>query len=229
MAFFLVVQKLYEQAGRDRRLVYINVVTSIRTSSRTFDELLQIAPWNDPTHTEFIVETTQQRFQQFQDGRLFLFHDGQRNEPRFQHNQTLNEEGSWLDPTDDTTTWRVNVPIPDDRFIVRIFAPPDTHVARMDLDENTGPASQDLQIMQLRLFEANGTPSTTNAQNQRTEIAGRLMIFDFTAGVTDFFIDRTAVGRVTFPSNERFRLDGPNGEKEFVSNVFGRSLRAPPE
>lgn len=226
--FFVTVVKAYGNAGRNLNKTYVNVVRDARSFVGTSAELVALLPWSNPAFSEFVVEVTEQQFKDFKNKVTPLFHDAQGNEPRFQYNQTTQEFGSWLDPEDDATTWQAGVVIPDDRLIVRIYDGPSlpaNHVALIELDENTGPASQDFKTMNLKLFNSDDTPSATNTQNQKTLIANRLMIFDFTNGESDFLIDKRAVGTIRFESGTNFRVIGPAGEKEFIAKIYGRSLR----
>lgn len=227
-SFFQTVTKSYSGAGRNQDLIYINVITSARAFSGTFQELLLLPPWNDPAFAEFIIEISETEFQDIQSGIVTLFHDGLVNLPKFQRNVTLNETGSWVDPTDDTSTWQVGVVIPDDREILNMFngnpQGAGVHIASIDLEENEG--GQSLVRIDMRLFDSNGTQSTSDEQGVRLNIGGKLFTFDFTNGDTNFDIDTSAVGIATFASNHAFRVVGPGGEKQFISNVFGRTLRA---
>lgn len=76
----------------------------------------------------------------------------------------------------------------------------------------------------MKLFDANDVPSATNAQNQQTTIGGKLMIFDFTAGVTTFSVSTDKAGTVQFSSDTRYRAIHPSGEKSITYRIFGRIL-----
>ena len=226
-SFFLVVQKSFPNAGRNLNLTYVNVVTGARSDGRTFANLILLAPWNDPQFPEFIVEITEQEFDDIQSGVIPLFSDGISSQPRFQQRVTgtgsTSELGSWSDPTDNTSTWQPNTPISDDRWILRTYdADPLTtgvQIASDQLEEGTGR-----KVYFLRLFNQNDVPSNTNAQNQLTIVGNIKMIFDFTAGVTTFGVPTNAPGETTFPSNHFYRQTGPAGEKEFKVEVFGRDI-----
>lgn len=232
MAFFAVVRKLYTNASRDLDLTYVNVVQDIRERAGTFAELAALAPWNDPTATDFAIELTQAEHDALKGN---LFHDNRGNLPLWQQENTgtgtTKAFGSFADPTSLVSAFTVDVPLIDDRWIVRIGdgdpATPANHLASLDLDElqNSGGQTGGRYLLNLRLYTNADVQSTTNVQNAKTEIAGKQFIFDFTSGLTDFLVDTTLAGSVFFPSNHRYRVIGPTGEKEFIANIFGRVLR----
>ncbi len=227
-AWFAVVQRVWPHAaGRDKDKTYVHIIQGARTYGGTFAELILLAPWNDPTINDYIIEITEAEHSSIQNGSFPLLWDGNANLPKWQWNTSTVERGSWSDPEDDTSTWTAGVPIPDDRWIVRIFDrtpghPQAVQIGTEDMDED--PA----QIERfLKLFNPDDTPNGTNAQNQKTEIADKRMIFDFTAGEANFFVDPSAVGAIDFPTNGTYRVIGPAGENFYRANIFGRVLRAP--
>ena len=115
----------------------------------------------------------------------------------------------------------------DDRWIVRLYDDdPGTtgvHIAALDVDEGSDAGEKTIY---LKLFNADGSASTTNAQNQQTEIAGKLMIFDFTNGLTTFGLNTNSIGTARFGSSSRYRVVGPAAEKGVRFRVFGRTLTA---
>lgn len=228
-SFFAVIQKVYSHpGGRDRNKSYVQVLQGARTFGGTFAELLNLAPWNDPTSNDYAIEITQAEHTAILNG-SFPLTWGTPNLPKWQWNTVTSERGSWSDPEDNTSTWQLNVPIPDDRWIVRIYDidptnPAAVHLASEELDEDVTDV-----VRFLKLFNSDDTPNGTNAQNQKTSIAGHRMIFDFTAGVTSFSISRTRVGIIDFPTNHEYRVMGPGGEASYVAQIFGRILRPPVE
>lgn len=137
--------------------------------------------------------------------------------------------GSWTDPTDDQTTWQAATSIDDDRWIVRLYNVDPTaenetwlkanNIASEELDEGTTPV-----VRWMKLFTAADTPTTTNAQNQRTHIADKLMDFDFSNGFATFNVSIAKAGRISFPSNHQYRIIGPTGEKVVSWDIFGKTL-----
>jgi len=226
VSFYLVVQKSFPNAGRNLNQTYVNVVTGARSDGRAFASLILLAPWNDPQFPEFIVEITEQEYDDIQSGVTPLINDVI-NQPRLQQRVTgtgsTTELGSWSDPTDDTTTWQANITIPDDRWILRTYdADPLTTGVQIASDQLSEGAGR--QVYFLRLFNQNDVPSNTNAQNQLTIVGSIKMIFDFTAGITTFGVSTDIPGEATFPSNHFYRQIGPAGEKEFKVEVFGRDI-----
>lgn len=232
MAFFAVVQKSRPSQGRDQDQTYVNVVTDVRERAGTFAELSALAPWNDPTASDFAIEITQQ---EHTDLRGDLFHDGLPNLPKWQQQNTgtgtTKAFGNFADPTNIGSTFTVDTGLADDRWIVRIGdgdpATPANHIATLDLDEdqNSGGQTGGRYLLNLRLYTNQDVQSGTNVQNAKTLIGGKNFIFDFTSGLTDFLVDTTRAGTVQFPSNHRYRVVGPNGEKSVIITIFGRVLR----
>ena len=154
-------------------------------------------------------------------------HWGTATLPKWQWNTGTSERGSWLDPEDDTSAWQNNVAIPDDRWIVRIYDrdpgdPAAIHLGTEEFDEDVTNVTR-----WLKLFNSDDTPNGTNAQNQKTDIAGKHMIFDFTNGETTFEVARNGAGNIEFGTSPKYRIIGPAGETSYRAMIFGRVLRAP--
>lgn len=139
------------------------------------------------------------------------------------------ELGSWIDPEDDGTAWTTTA-IPDNRFIIRLYqeAATTTHIASEEFDEGAAGATIERFI---KLFDETDTLVSTNAGNQRTEIGGKLIDFDFgssdglSAGVARIKFGIDVAGRGEWHSNHRYRLVGPFSETSYVWQVFGKVLR----
>ena len=233
-AYCVIVERVRTNQGRNKNQDYVNVLASQRALNgvSTVAEWLLANPghpWNDSQLNEFIVEVTLAEFNAINDGTNPLFHDGNGNLPRWQQ-QTAGSGsakafGSFADPTNDASTFTLDVPLEDTRWIVRIYdGDPLTsgiHVATEEFDE---AAAGTTVSRNLRLFNSDDTPSGTNAQNQRTEIGGKLMDFDFTSGIAPFNVAVDRAGTGFFPSNSRYRVIGPSGEKEYIWQVFGKTI-----
>lgn len=131
-ALFAVVRRFYENAGRDEDETWINVIYDVRTDGRDFATLITLEPWSfgeghqhwlDKGYYDFIVELTQNQYNQAQANGLY--HDGNANLPMYQQQNTgsgaTTSLGSWADPEDDLTAWNAITPIPDPRWILRIY------------------------------------------------------------------------------------------------------------
>ncbi len=215
VAWYAVGVSSYENAGRNSNQTYVNVIRAVQPSDVPFASLPP-APAG-----EFFVEITQVQFDAIKlEG---VFYEGYGNLPRWQSD--LTDLGSYADPTDSGTTFTADVQVSDPRWIIRIYnnslRRAQDHIAAEDLDEDDVSPSV---TRYLRLFNADDTQSTTNAQDQRTEIGGKLMIFDFTNGDTDFNVALNQTGEIVFPSNGRYRIVGPGGENEVRWQIFGRTL-----
>jgi hypothetical protein len=184
-------------------------------------------PWSDPGFREFIVDITEQQAGDINGGTNPLFHDGLGSLPRWQQqtdgSASTYSPGSFADPEDDQSAFTADVALIDDRWIVRLYdddpATTGVHTGSVDFDEGTGD-----QTIWLKLFDQDDVPSTTNAQNAKTEIGGKLMIFDFTNGVTTFGVSTDKVGSIRFRSDTRYRAIHPNSEPSIEYRIFGRVL-----
>ena len=229
----VICERIRSGMGRNTNKTYINVLANLRQLAdvdlATWLTNNAAHPWADPAFNEFLIELTEQEYLDFRDDVNPMFSDGQQNQPRWQQQTagsgSAKDFGSWSDPENSGSTWQANVPIPDNRWIIRIYDDDPTtigvHIAEEDLDEEkvTG-----FVVRYLKLFNSNDIPSNTNAQNQKTEIAGKQMIFDFTAGVTTFNVSTMVPGLINFPSNHEYRVVGPSGEKAVMWRIFGRTL-----
>ncbi len=228
-SYFAVVQKVYRRpSGRERDKTYVHIIQGARTFGGTFQELLLLAPWNDSTDNSYIIEITEAEFNAIQND-SFPLTWGTGNLPKWQWNLATVERGSWIDPEDDTSTWQLDVPIPDDRWIVRIYDltpghPQAVQLGSEDFDEDVANVTRFL-----KLFNPDDTPNGTNAQDQKTEIAGKQMIFDFSNGEASFEVARDRVGRISFGTDHQYRVVGPAGESSYTAFIYGRVLRAPAE
>ena len=232
MPWVAIVEREKAGCGRNRDKTYINVVSSVRQISESASNFVTNSPdhpWADDAFREFIVDITDQQAEDIRDGTNPLTW-GVSSLPRWQQRNddsgSIYEPGSWADPEDNQSVWSTDT-IPDDRWIVRLYdgdpGASGVHIGSLDLDEDSFAGERTIY---LKLYNQNDAPTTTNAQDQKTEIAGKLMIFDFTSGVTTFGIKTDTVGEVRFPSNHAYRVIGPAGEESVLFRIFGRSLRA---
>lgn len=231
MPHVAIVERLLSGMGRNQNLTYVRVVTNTRAlavDAATFVSQNPTHPWADPVFREFIVDLTDQEAADIEDGTNPLtWNVG--NQPRWQQETdgsgSTKSFGSFADPESAASAFTADVPVPDDRFIVRLYdgdpLGAGVHIASLDLDEGQDAGRK---VINLRLFSQNDVPSGTNAQNQLTEIAGKLMIFDFTAGITTFGVNTNLTGSVSFPSNHQYRVLGPGGEIQVNFRVFGTTL-----
>ncbi len=235
MPWVAICERARVNCGRNRDTTYVNVVSSARQIQESAGDYITnhpAHPWADPAFKEFIVDLTDQQAQDIRDGTNPLAWDDLHSLPRWQQRNdgsgSTYEVGSWADPEDAQSAWQADTAIPDDRWIVRLYdgdpGVSGAHIASLDLDEDSFSGEKTIH---LKLYTAADAPSGTNTQNQQTVIAGKLMVFDFTAGVTTFGIKTTTAGSITFPSNHAYKVIGPAAEDRVEFRIFGRSLEAP--
>ena len=236
MPWVAICDRLRAGMGRDQDKTYINVLKSTRqitSDAATWAAANPSHPWADPGFNEFIVDLTDQQAADINNGVNPLNWDTQNN-PRWQQqfagSGAVPSFGSWADPAVESG-WQADAPIPDDRFIVRIYTDINTtdQVASEEFDEAPGSV-----VRFVKLFNSDDTPSGTNAANQRVDIGGKMIDFDFGssaepprpgAGVARLNFATDVSGRGQWDSNHRYKLTGPAGEKSYVWQVFGKTLR----
>ena len=232
MPWVAICERAHIRAGRNQNKTYVNIPKNTRqivSDAATFVADNPTHPWADPLFHEFIIDLTDQEAQDIRDGVTPLFHSGFQNEPLWQQQVATSAAtkafGSFADPESAASVFTLGTPLDDDRLIIRLYdGDPLTtgvHIAALDLDEGSDAGRK---VINMRLFNPDDTPNLTNAQNQQTEIAGKLMIFDFTAGISDFGVNTNLTGGVDFPSNHRYRIIGPVSEDRVTFRVFGRTL-----
>jgi hypothetical protein len=230
MPWVAIVKRQRINCGRDSNLTYENVIASVRqlkVDAATFVAQNPTHPWSDSEFKEFIVDIPTNEAEAIRSGSAELFHDGRGNLPLWQQatdgSASAYSRGSFADPTDDQSAFTADVPLPDDRWIIRLYDDdPGTvgvHVGSLDFDEGSGN-----QTIYMKLFDQDDVASTTNVQNAKTVIAGKLMIFDFTSGVTTFGVSTDKVGTVSFSDDSKYRAIHPAGEKSITYRIFGRVL-----
>lgn len=230
MAWVAIVQRSRGKCGRDSDKTYENVVYSVRqlkTDAPTFVAQNPAHPWVDPLYREYIVDIPTNVGEAIKSGVQPLFYDGMGNLPLWQNENegsaSAYSPGSFADPEDNQSAFLAGVELGDDRWIIRLYdddpATTGVHVGSLDFDEAPGE-----QTIYMKLFNSDDTPSATNVQDTKTEIGGKLMVFDFTNGVTTFGVSTNQVGVIQFQSDSRYRAIHPNGETRIFYRIFGRTL-----
>ena len=233
MSWVAICERVRSGCGRDQNKSYVNVVQSVRTlkvDATTFVAQNPTHPWADPGFKEFIVDVDDTTGETYHADPGLLIND-HHSLPKYQNETDGSAQpynpGSFADPEDDQSVFSAGVPLADDRWIVRLYDDdPGTtgnHLATLDVDEGSDAGEKTIY---LKLFDENDSPSATNTQNQQTEIAGKLMIFDFTSGLTTFGLNTNSTGTARFGSSSRYRVIGPAAEKNVTFRVFGRTLTA---
>ena len=89
--------------------------------------------------------------------------------------------GSYADPEDAGSVFTVDQELPDDRFLVRILDDATDVANALEDEEFTADPSGVVKTAErfIRVYRPDDTPLNTNAANQRTEIGGKLIDFDF--------------------------------------------------
>lgn len=199
------------------------------------------SPWLDEQYHEYVVELdSEAEFNALSTNGPWW--DDKQNLPRWQqkagNTSSTKELGSYADPTDDQSVWSLGVMVPDDRFILRVYnddpvaEPSAVHIGDEEFDETA--ATEITRYM--RLFDQSDTPINNNSGNQRTDVGGKLMDFDFgsshspaiSAGVTSFKVDISRTGTIWFFSNHKYRFIGPveDEPRYYKAEIYGKVLRA---
>ena len=235
--FYAIIQEERQNCGRNSDLTYHDVLD--RVSSHGAADWATFIAQNPPPPGLHYMQITEAEFHDFRSGEpgtLTTYLDGHGNLPNWAVDRTHVDFptpgslwGSYANPEDRLTAWTRNIPYSDPRWRVRIYANTQRtlHIASEDISED-GPGvhpTTGLLTRYLSLFNVNDTPANVNA-TQTAVVGGHNMIFDFTAGESEFFLQvKEGDGVITFPSNGRYRIVGPNDEKEVTWNIFTRTLR----
>lgn len=254
MALFAKVWKSYPEADRMGNSTYVNVVRSLHdTRPRTWAEDIARSedPWNVPASNEFIIELTEQQYGLL-NASHGMFHDGFINLPKVQQRVAWNggarpptELGSYADPADDASAWsaNVNVPIPDDRFRLRVYdahsggTPTGNPLSAVELIEGVASGRK---LYYMAVFESDDVQVGWNNVRQ-TDIGSRGFSFPFgsshlaaegealDAGVTSFGVPTNDTGVAVLNSSGLYKLYGfVDGQEEplagFTVRIRGRDL-----
>jgi len=231
MGHVAIVQRQRTGCGRNINQTYVNVVSSVREiqgDAATWVANNPDHPWSDPGFNEYIVDLTSGEADTYRND---LGYDGYLNVPKWQ-NETAGTgqpfaPGNFADPTNSGSTFTADVALIDDRWILEPYdgdpGVSGVHIAELDLDEGQSGGSYTIY---LKMYDNAGTPSGTNAQDQKTQVAGRLMAFDFTNGVTTFSVNTNKAGTAVFPTDARWRIVGPSAEGSAVFRIYGTSIEA---
>ena len=251
-AYVGVISRDWINAGRLLNKTYKNVLTRVQSLGDNVNSLAEFLaskpsthPWNDAGSSEFAVELDGKTEYDSLSSTVNLFHQGRQNLPKWQQQGNVSgvtkDFGSFADPEDDQSTFTSGVMLIDYRFILRVYDDDPVangsavHIGSEEFDETVDT----LITRYMRIFNAAGTPLNLNAANQRTEVGGKLMDFDFgsshtpavSAGVTTFQVDISRSGKVQFQSNHSYRFIGPEpaGLSYYEAAIFGKILKAPAE
>jgi hypothetical protein len=224
---FAIIRRQVPGCSRQQDDTYVNVVHDVRSTSGTWEALLTHSVFSDPGSNEFVVQLTEAEYDTLSAPEGLRYSENA-NLPKWQQRVATNgatkEFGSFATPTNAGSAWSTN-PLADDRLIVRIYngnpGSGGVHIASEDLDEETVTG---FVTRHIKLFTAADVASGTNAQNSKVAIAGKNMIFDFTAGVSTVFVSTRLPGVIEFPSNHSYRVVGPSGEKVVRWTIYGRTL-----
>lgn len=251
-AYVARVFRVYEGCSRTLDKAYVNVINGFQSLGQVDDlaEWLTAHPesdWLDDQYNEYVLELTQTQFDNYSVNGPWWDH--RQNLPRWQHNGEATPEtgdtedlGSYADPEDDQTTFTSDAQLIDDRWIFRVFdddpvAEPVSanHIGEEDFDETA--VTEVTRYMQA--FNELDVARTWNMANARTNVAGKLMDFDWgsshspalSAGVTSFKVGLSRTGEVTFFSNHQYRFIGPDegNPEHYKASIYGKVLRASAE
>lgn len=244
-AYVAVITRALANCGRESDEIYVHVVTGYQRlgAVASLAEWLANHPdsdWHNPGYVTYVVELSgEAEFNALSASPIY--HDNRRNLPCWQQQAgdtgSPKAFGSYSDPTSAASAWNLAVQLDDPRFILRVYdddpiANPGTAVWIDEEEFDETPAATVTRYIQL--FSADDLPLSNNSANQRTEVGGRLMDFDFgsshapalSAGVTSFGVDISRTGDVRFGSNHRYRFIGPTTLAHYRAQIFGKILRA---
>lgn len=246
--YVAVIERQRGGCSRNQNLTYVDVVKGFDilpgADLAAWITAHPTHPWNDTQFEDYVVELDNEAEYDTLTA-LGVDHAGLDNLPRWQQQAgntgSTKALGSYADPTDDQTTFTEGNNIPDDRFILRMYdddpvaEPSAVHIGTEEFDET----ADTVVTRYIQLFDQDDDAITTNAGNQRTEISGNLMDFDFgsshapslSAGVTSFGVDISAGGNLWFRDDRRWRVfvpdDGsPSGA--YHAQIFTKVLRVTP-
>lgn len=202
-------------------LIYKNVMVDVQPSDVPFGSLPA------PPSGFFFIEITQQVFDDVRSGTTPKFWDGLSNLPRLQAQPGVSFQfGSYADPTDDQTTFTVDVPIPDDRYVVKIYtnALRSNHIATETITEDATPGNV---TRYLTIYQSDGTTVATELDTLNTiyQMNNALWEFDFNNGEATFEVKTEPGGQSRIRSDNTLKHQGPAGEDECIFNIASTFLR----
>ena len=242
MSFYAaVISRVLTEMGRRKNQTYVQVWTGVKfmdVKEANLSEWLANNPnhqWNNPGYNEFLVEITKEQFEDVRSGKNPLAHDGWANLPRWQQQHdpsgAAQSFGSWVDPTLLTSTWQPDVPIPDDRWLLRVYigdpTSGGTHVADEQFAqyEGTQNTTGTFHLRYIRLFKPDDTPLNYNPQNPAEfPIGNALYYVDFTNGIGTLEIGTDYSGECIIPSDGSYKHIGPNNETRYCTMVYKRRV-----
>ena len=245
MAYCLVCERSRESQGPRQNRTYVHVAKQGRIIGTTSETLSQYqardptAVWFDPENNEFLIEITESRYNEIQDGSFELFYGGFSNMPiwqqQFAQTGAALSLGSFEDPENNSTTFTVDQPLPDDRFILRVYdkdpvANGDAvNISTEEFFEDTVNTTVERFF---RLFDSDQNPINRNAANDRLLIDGYYLDLDWgssdnlSAGVARFFVNREVPSESTLTSDSGYQILGVDDAVGYTWTVYTKTIRA---
>ncbi len=241
MAYCVVCLREKDNCGPRSNKTYVQVVNQARligNENETLDQYFAREPnsvWLDPTNNEYLIEIPKSLYDSIRDGTYPLFHDGYSNLPVWQQETDTSGSaasfGSFEDPENSASTFTVDVELPDDRFILRVWDKDPgqdgtaVNIHTEDIDEN--PANPGVERF-FRLYFDDGTEVNRNVQNDKVEVDGRSLSLDWgtsaepalTPGVAKIIVWNEYTGSGAINSDGQYRLLGPNDEVGYFWTVY---------
>lgn len=245
-AYIARVSRLWPNASRGLGQTYVHVVNGFQRLGAVDSMAEWLAahpesPWHDPGYKEYIVELDNEaEFNSLEANGVWW--DGRQNLPKWQ--QQAGDTGSakalghYSEPTDDQSAWVADINLIDDRFQLKVHDddivanPAATHIGIEELDETPDT----LITRYISLHDEAGVLVPRNKANDKTDVGGRNMVFDFgtahspplSPGVTTFRVDLAKTANINFLSNHQYRFVGPDDGNPgyYQAQIAGNILRA---
>ncbi len=243
MAYCLICERSRDGQGPRLNKTYVNVAAQSRLIGNLEESLADYlarepnSPWLDPNFNEFLIEVPEPLYRDIQDGDFILFHDGFSNLPLWQQQNTTTGDalvlGSHSDPENAQTFFTADQPLPDDRFILRIYdKDPVTDGTAVNLVSEDFLEDKTETVVErfVRLFQEDNTPVNRN-------VIDRIFINNYwlelrwgssdniSAGVSRLFVTRDQTGNGELSSDAGYQVLGPAGEKSYQWTVYTRALQ----
>ena len=238
-AWCVICERSRVGMGKDQDQTYVQVLFNTRRLDgvNSVSEWLTANaghPWTDAGFNEFIIEVTESEFNNFNDGTDPLTW-GVNNEPRWQQQTATSGDaksfGSFADPTSAVTIFTVGTPIPDDRLIIELYDgnanQSNNQLTTLSLkegDRQGSPPQDNRYEINLKLYNADGSESTSNDQGVRFVLANQLLELGFSSGVAPMEIRTDKTGEIVVTDTNSLKARAADGKNQITIDLAGISI-----